>query len=240
MKHWKYYILALLLLALHSCKIESFKSDDIIVEEVGEDCALNDIYVDEYGNEGVIACIYEDRFMDKYIIAISADEGYEAWGPMGEAVYKPDGINFDSIQNYYILYYPSFGLMMQQSMKSMGINRFPAQQWCDRKNQGDPYPNAASWRLPSLVEWLLIIENTGLNDALISIGGTPLDESHYYWTCTEDIKDYTPVFDSATTYDKENRAVLCNPVHNTYHNKDYWIKKNKHHVRAIKYVYYKD
>lgn len=235
MKHWKYFIIAITLLALFSCS--SHFSDDLIIDEVGEDCALNDIFVDEFGNEGVIAYIYDEDDW-KFVIAISADEGYEPWGPMGEAVYKIDSIDFDTTAHHLLFSHPTFGLMMLQSMKSMGINRFPAQQWCDSKNQGDPYPNAASWRLPTLFEWLMIIENTGLNDALTSMGGTPLDESHYYWTCSEDIKDYTPVFDSATTYDKENRAIICNPTYNTYHNKDYWLKKNKHYVRAIKYVYY--
>lgn len=209
-----------------------------MVDEVGKDCSLYDIYVDEFGNEGIIAYIHEDSAW-KYIIAISADEGYEPWGPMGEAVYKPDGINFDSVENNAIFTYPTFGLMMLQSMKSMGINRFPAQQWCDRKNQGDPYPNAASWRLPSCEEFYTIMGNTGLNDALISMGGTPLDEDHFYWTCTEDIDNYMQFSSTTTDYDMENRAIHLSPRLNSYINKDYWLKKNKYYVRAIKYVYLK-
>lgn len=238
MKHLHYFIIAILLLALHSCK-DSW-SDSQIINEVGEDCALNDIFIDEFGNEGIIAYIYskeDDEGLLKYIIAISADEGYESWGPMGEAVYKVDSINFDSLSDHLLFFRPAFGLMMQQSMKSMGINRFPAQHWCDLKNQGDSYPSASSWRLPTVYEWLRIIENAGLNDALVSIGGTPLDNSHYYWTCTEDIEGYIS-FDDSTTYDRENRAVIANTIAQTTYDKDYWLKKNKHHVRAIKYVYY--
>ena len=241
MKTWIYYTLALLLLTLHSCHEELFKSDDIIIDEVVEDCTLNDVFVDEYGNEGIIAYISDDDFWGDCIIAISADESYESWGPMGEVVYKAEGIAFDTFPNYYILYHPSFGLMMQQSMKSMGISRFPAQQWCDEKNHGEPYPSAASWRLPTLYEWVLITKNTGLNAALLSIGGTPLDDNNYYWTCTEDIDGYVShITDSLSVSDQENRAIPVNPSRYTYDNSDYWIKKNKYHVRAIKYVYYKN
>lgn len=236
MKYWRYFIIALSLLTLCSCS--SFESDDLIIDEVGEDCALNDIFVDEFGNEGVIAYIYDEGGW-RFVIAISADEGYKPWGPMGEAVYKVDSIDFDTTANHLLFSHPTFGLMMLQSMKSMGINRFPAQQWCDSKNQGDPYPNAASWRLPTLEEWLMIIKNTGLNDALVSIGGTPLDNNHLYWTCIEDLEGYVTLHDSTTTYDRENRAILLDPTAHTNHDKDFWLKKNNYYVRAIKYVYYK-
>lgn len=228
------------MLALQACRAESFKSDDVIINEVGEDCALYDRYIDQYGNEGIVAFVGGEDFWEDCIIVVSLDEGYESWGPLDETVYKVDEISFDTITNYYILYYPVFGLMMQQSMKSMGIERFPAQQWCDRKNQGDPYPNAASWRLPSYYEAQLIFSSPELNDALIKAGGTPIDNNHFYWTCAEDIEGYVNPVGVTPDYDQENRAILLTPLNTSFSDKDHWLKTNKHHVRAIKYVYYKN
>ena len=229
-----------LLLTLQACNVSSFKSNDLIVDELDGNYTLNALYEDEYGNKGIIAYISDENDWLDRVIAISLDESYESWGPMGEAVYKSEGINFDTITNYYILYYPAFGLAMLQSMKSTGIERFPAQQWCDKKNIGDPYSNVSSWRLPSLSEWLLISGNAELNHALQMAGGTPLQKNQYYWTCTEDFEGFITLGDSSATFDRENRAIPSTTDALTLHDKDNWIKKNKYHVRAIKYVYYAD
>ena len=66
------------------------------------------------------------------------------------------------------------------------------------------------------------------------------EESNYYWTCTEDIENYVSMNDSIDDFDKENRAIPITFRFSSYINKDYWLKKNKYHVRAIKYVYYKN
>ena len=79
---------------------------------------------------------------------------------------------------------------------------------------------------------------SSINDALIRIGGTTIDSDNYYWTCVEDIDGYITVDNQAIGYDQENRAVLSSPTIYTFSNKDRWIKKNKYHVRAIKYIYY--
>ena len=239
MKQRCFYILAFLSINLLTCCTKSNWSDDCIIDGDYEAYTLNAPYIDEYGNEGVIAYISEKEGEIKYIIAISLDEGYESWGPMGEAVYKVDSINFDTISNYYFLYQPAFGLMMMQSMKSIGIERFPAQNWCDKKNIGDPYPNASSWRLPTYYELRLVFSNKGLSNALTQAGGDPLYNNYYYWTCVEDIENYMTFDNIVSDYDRENRAINMNPKGNAYVNKDYWLKKNKYHVRAIKYVYYK-
>ena len=127
-----------------------------------------------------------------------------------------------------------------QSMKSMGIERFPAQQWCDKKNLGDPYPSSSSWRLPTYYELRLVFSSKDLNNALKQAGGTPLNNSYYYWTCLEDIENYLHFDNIITDFDRENRAIILNPHGNAYIDKDKWIKKNKYHVRAIKYIYYKN
>lgn len=237
MKHKPYYILALLMLVLQAC--HSFKSGKYIIEGDGQNYSLYDPYIDEFGNEGVIAYISEDEDGVEYIIAISSDEGYEAWGPMGVAIYKNDSLNFDTITNYFLIYEPAFGLMMMQSMKSIGIDRFPAQRWCDDKNLGDPYPNASSWRLPTLYELQLVFSNKELSSAITQAGGAPLYNNYYYWTCLEDLDNFIIFNNTIPNFDKENRAVISNPKNQAYTDKDYWLKKNKYHVRAIKYIYYR-
>ena len=235
MRRWA-VILILLMVGLQSCfKDEEFsrKSDDLFVDEVDPNVKLYDLYVDKYGNEGIIACIYKNRTDDYgYIIAISLDESIEPWGPMDELVYKAD------VSDNSVLSHDSFGLMMLQSMKSMGIHRFPAQKWCDDKNHGEQYPYTGSWRLPSLVEFRSIPNINALNQAIEALGGTPLSEYELYWTCVEDFDNYMTVNYNYQDYDKENRAIPVTPKYVQYTDKDRWIKKNKHHVRAIKYVYF--
>ena len=235
MRRWV-FILVLLMVGMQSCfKDEEFsdKSNDLFIDEVDPNIQLYDLYVDKYGNEGIIACIYNYGIDDfGYIIAISLDETIEPWGPMDELVYKAD------FEGTYVFSQASFGLMMLQSMKSMGIHRFPAQKWCDDKNNGEQYPYTGSWRLPSLAEFRSISNINALNQAIEAVGGTPLSDYELYWTCVEDFDNYMTVNNNHEDYDKENRAIPVTPKYTQYTDKDRWIKKNKHHVRAIKYVYF--
>lgn len=229
-------LLVLIVLLMGSCipKAEEMpvKSDDLIIDEVDENCNLYDYYVDSYGNEGVIVCKYENGDK-KYIIALSADEGYEYWGPMDDYVYR-----VETVSNYSVLSTNIFGLMMLQNMYAVGMDKYPAQKWCYDKNYGDPYPRAASWRLPSYTEMTILPNINKLNEALEAIGGTPIDTKELYWSCTEDHDGYLLVGIQNNDYDRANRAVPKSFNNTTLNNKDSWIKKNKYKVRAIKYVYY--
>lgn len=235
MKHQKKILLLIIFAILqHSC---SYESDELFTNETTEDYQLYDYYIDSYGNEGIVAYIQSSNHSNrKYIIVLSADETYTYWGPMGELVYKYDTLELSALNE------PPFGIAMLQSMKSMGIERFPAQAWCDHKNQSEPYPRGGSWRLPSYREFKFIFGKgnhlSDINKALHGIGGITVDENQFYWTCTEDIDDYITVEGEAIGYDQANRAVLSSPTNSTFSNKDRWLKKNKYHVRAIKYVYY--
>lgn len=225
------YILFILtvLLCLISC---SFESDDIITDDTTEQYDLYDYYIDEYGNEGIVAYI-----QTKYIIVISSDESYESWGPMGETVYKG---NISSTE----LILAHFGVSIHQAMKSIGIEKFPAQNWCDQKNKPEKYPRAGSWRLPTKRELNLIFGKSGekvdrLNSALLRSGGYSINKNEYYWTCIEDYDGYIEIDDIVSNYDPENRAFMMTYDNATFGNKDRWIKKNKYYVRAIKYIYYR-
>ena len=90
---------------------------------------------------------------------------------------------------------------------------------------------------------MILVEgaNVGrIQSSLKNIGGTLLSTEKLYWTCTEDYIDYIIIQDLETDYDPENRAVITSCLNATFGTKDRWIKKNKHYVRAIKYVYYKE
>ena len=225
------YILALLLTLLSiSC---TFKSEGVILDERSEEYMLYDYYVDEYGNEGIVVYIAQN---EKYAIVLSADESYEQWGPTDEQVYSVDASSLQYGTQ-------EFGLAMHQLMKAKGIERYPAQYWCDRKNGENELSYAGSWRLPSYKELRIIFGDNGLyvgkiQSALKHIGGTLLDAEKTYWTCAEDYDGYLSFKDVETDYDPENRAVLITYLNSAYATKDRWIKKNKHYVRAIKYVYY--
>lgn len=231
----------LLLFAFISCKVES---DDLILGDAQANYKLYEPYIDEYGNKGVIACItrYVESGELAEVIVLSADETEERWGPMDELVYQAE------IEDNKIFKSQTYGLGVLQSMKAMGINRFPAQKWCDAKNEDEEYPKTDSWRLPTYYE-LRNIFNKGenvqyLNTALQRIGGTTIDMDNVYWTCVEDFEGYIQITNNgvavATDYDKENRAVITTPYNSTYSNKDKWLKKNKFYVRAIKYIHLND
>lgn len=231
MRHFKLkhtYIFLSLLIA--SC---SFEADEVFTDERMEEYELYDYYVDQYGNEGIIAYISSNK---ECVIALSLDESLQYWGPTGEEIYKGSTkrIEIASVK---------FGVAMHQAMMSMGIERFPAQNWCNQKNISEQYPRAGSWRLPSRYDFSLIFGTEGqrlerVNAALKSANGTPLEKEEMYWTCTEDIDGYITFNDVIPDYDQANRAVTCSPLNTTNYNKDRWIKKNQYLVRAIKYVYY--
>lgn len=229
---------SILFVFLLSCILESctYESEGIYTDDRTEEYELYDYYVDSYGNEGIVAFINKGYYIEEMIV-ISADESYEAWGPMGECVFNADTINKSAFLQ------PEFGVAMHQSMKSIGIESFPAQAWCDKKNQHEKYCRAGSWRLPTLYELKNIFGTSGknvnkLNSALLGIGAQPLDVEEMYWTCVEDHDDYVTISGVSCDYDKENRAVIISPKISTYSFKERWLKKNKHNVRAIKYVYY--
>lgn len=238
MKKLALILLFLVTIACLSCKSESKK---LVYSEDYDKFKYYDKYTDEYGNEGVI--VYISRYVSSgalaEVIVLSADESEEHWGPMGELVYKAE------VESNAVFKTPRFGLGMLQCMKSIGIERFPAQKWCDEKNNGEQYPDAGSWRLPTYEEFKNIFdkgESVGvINRALRKIGGTQVDTNELYWTCVEDFDNYINITSGNTTlntdYDKENRAVLTSPKNTVYSNKDRWLKKNKYRVRAIKYIY---
>lgn len=238
------YILLLSLAGiLTSC---SFAAKGVITDDTTEQYQLYDYYTDEYGNEGIV--VYLATKKDPHqIIVLSADESNAPWGPMGEVVYKGDSVSKDIIDGYNGY---SFGVAIHQAMHAAGIDRYPAQAWCDKKNTGEPHPRGGSWRLPSYYEWRLImnLDNTyswnkpalaEINKALELTGGTPLNADHIYWTCTEDFDGYLTFKEHEADYDQQNRAVIVSPEGKSYSNKDRWIKKNNYYVRAIKYVYFK-
>lgn len=222
----------LILFSFQSCipkyDDERYVSSDLLINEVDPNIQVYDYYVDPYGNEGVV--FYRGN---QCIVVISVDESYDYWGPMDHYVY-----NVYNITNYSVFSSYPFGLMMLQNMYAQGLDRFPAQKWCYNKNNGELHPKASSWRLPSYTEMTSLPNINKLNEALISIGGTPLDVDSYYWTCTEDYDGYVTINLQHEDFDKENRAILKSFKANSFSNKDSWIKKNKYKVRAIKYVYY--
>ena len=216
----------------------SFESEGVFTDDTTEEYELYDYYVDSYGNEGIVAYIHQSTNSErKYIIVISADESYQSWGPMGEMVYKSDSVSSSVCRAV------GFGVAVLQAMRSIGIDRYPAQSWCNSKNEQEEYPRAGSWRLSSFNEFGLIRGANGsriesLNSALKGIGGTPILTDRIYWTCTEDFDDYITIEGEDCDYDRENRAVITSPINTTYSNKERWLKKNRYYVRAIKYVYY--
>ncbi len=233
MKRFLLYIVTLV--GLVSC---SFESEGVYTDDSTEEYNLYDYYIDEYGNEGIIAYVMKSSNASEYIIAVSIDESLQSWGLIGERVYK-NKLNNTQVRR------PEFGVAMHQAMMSLGIERYPAQNWCNKKNGAEEFPRAGSWRLPTKNELDLIFGIRGgcvdaLNAALRGVGGTPLSKEQLYWTCVEDIEGYANINGVESDYDPENRAVVTTTQNEKYGPKDRWIKKNKYYVRAIKYVYYKE
>lgn len=226
----------------------TYKSDQAMVDITGEESyQLYDYYVDEYGNEGIVAYTPDKYSFLNYMIVISADETLLPWGLMGEKVCPTDSLLPSMIVN------PSFSLSMIQVMKAQGISKYPAMAWCDAKNGGEEQASGSSWRLPSRRELALICGSIKerswsagyeesmkyLNQALRSIGGTEIDPQHTYWTCQEDFAGLYPQEEGANeNCDPNNRVLPMQPDNTLPTNKNLWIKKCNHYVRAIKYIFY--
>ena len=215
-----------------------FESEGVYVDDTFEPAQLLDYYVDEYGNEGIVAYSMNSS-SSEYQIVMSADETYLPWGPMGEQVYDADTMKGTNLGSH------EYGVAMLQTMKSRGIERYPAQAWCNHKNHSEKYPQGGSWHLPTYHELVIIFGNGGanvkkINAALQSIGGTPLTSDALYWSCTEDYDGYAKINNVTSDYNSQDRAVVSTPSRTTTSTKERWLKKNSHYVRAIKYIYYED
>lgn len=231
-----YFIVVTAIFLFARCS--EFDSNDLFLDETEKEYKLYDPYVDEYGNKGVVACIARYNSELAFIIVLSSDEAYLEWGQMQEIVYK------DSISSS-IIKQTDYSLCVQQFMYGLGMENYPAQAWCLKKNGESAIPYSGSWHLPSAYEYKLIFGDNGnrltsLNNALRKINGTPVDKNKYYWTCLEDFERLIILPNQPNDYDPENRAFMTSPDGHTYSNKDLWLKKNTNHVRAIKYIYFKD
>lgn len=233
-KIYCYLIFCFLTALFISCEHES---EGVYTDDTTEAIQLYDYYVDEYGNEGIV--VYSMESSSTYYVVLSSDESFQPWGPMGEQIYAVDSVRKTNLS------VASYGVAMHQTMKSRGINRFPAQAWCDSKNHEEEHPRAGSWRLPTHREWTFILGSGGanvnkINTALSNIGGIPLDEDRKYWCCDEDYEGHIKINNVTSDYDSQNRAVITSPLRTTFSTKERWLKKNKYYVRAIKYIYYED
>lgn len=207
-----------------SCDRESSAE---ILNILDEEYELYDYYVDNNGKEGIVAYIgnitlNKDKYPKdfKYVIVVSSDETVLPWGPMGELV-----VDMDSVSNIGLVNKPEIGLFMLQAMCFRDIKKYPAQNWCNNKNINSTI-NATSWRLPSWYEISHVFKDINkLNEALINIGGTLVDETNVYWTCQE-INDNDLNRGLAYSLDSSQRQDFDD------------LKKNYNHVRAIKYLYY--
>lgn len=212
------------LLMLFSCTIESDYIADVTNEKEYE---LYDYYVDEHGNEGIVIKVYNKKSMGriwKYVIVMSMDEADLPWGEMGVALSEPDtSYNYDG-----------YALLMNQRAHYKGIEKYPAFEWCQRKNNSGRMPNINSWILPVNYEYnttymYALNDYKTINKYIQDYGGTPLDPNKAYWLADEDKnsaephkrKDYAYYFvisDWLSPYEAEKNASLG--------------------VRAIKYIHY--
>lgn len=186
---------------------------------------LYDYYIDDYGNEGVVVCV-----TDHEIMVISSDEGLEYWGPSDLSIMS-DNIHYS-------------GVCSMQTMQNAivnGIDRFPAFRWCHDKNPNDLL-DITGWMLPCERELMWMFRRTDLsllNKALVNIGGTPISSGALYWTASEDTDDFDDYDEYGDSYIPEMRAVCITPELDSDYKMIYWIKSQKHKVRAVKYIKYK-
>lgn len=223
----------LLVMMLASCH----KAKGVFTDELNNGCRLYDYYEDSYGNGGIVAEIVTPADnKGTSILVLSLDEAALPWGPTEERVYRERVSSGGTAIS-------SFGIAMLQIMRSMGISRFPAQEWCDQKNKQETYVRGGSWHLPTVYDLELIFGNSGrkvdsLNTALLKAGGVPVAKNALYWTCVEDIDSLWTFSGMENTFDPENRAVPINYQAKSFTNKDRWLKKNRYNVRAVKCIYY--
>lgn len=200
---------------------------------------LYDYYCDELGNEGIVA--WKERYDDgpEFVAVISGDETDCIWGPEDRNV-----IPFNEYANVSFLYNPVYAIQMNQAVERLGAASYPAFQWCHSKNATGERIHASSWILPSQMMMDDILEENyrAIDNALTQYGMTPLSQSGYYWTCTEDIEGFFRFADDEYTYaygfDPVSRAIPITfnaryPVWKTD-----WQKSLSYHVRAIKIIHY--
>ena len=238
MKHIRCVIFLSVLTLITTFSACDFESEGIYVDDTSELAQLLDYYVDKYGNEGIVVYSHSSS-SSEYQIVMSADETYLPWGPMGEQVYDVDSVKNLNLSD------EAYGVAMLQAMKSRGIERYPAQAWCDRKNNGEKNPQGGSWHLPTYFELVIIFGYGGanvskINSAFQGIGGTPLTPDALYWSCTEDYEGYAKINNVMSDYSSQDRAIVSTPSRTTTSTKERWLKKYSHFVRAIKYIYYED
>jgi hypothetical protein len=230
-------LFALAITSVSLCCVSCDESDPYFDLQNGDDLQLFDYYIDEYGNEGVVMYVINASkwyHTASYKIVISLDEGYDSWGPMDHLLYKCDSIRSSDV----IL--EDYGVAMHQLMHHIGIEKFPAQAWCHKKNMNEKHQWAGSWRLPTISEWKYVNNYlTGLNTALKKYGGTPLNKNQMYWTCQEDYDQVLEINGEVNqTYDPMNKAIALTPTYKVIVGNNKWLKSNKYNVRAIKYIYY--
>lgn len=219
-------LLTFLLLMLFSCTIEPDYTADVTN---GKEYELYDYYVDEHGNEGIVIKIYNKKSLGqiwKYIMVMSLDEADLPWGEMGVALSEPD-ISYE---------YDGYALLMNQRAHYKGIEKYPAFEWCQRKNNSRRMPDINSWILPVQLDYnatyiYAINDYKTINKYILDYGGIPLDPYKAYWLADEDKdsakphkrKDYAYSFvisDWLSPYETEKNTSLG--------------------VRAIKYIYYEN
>ena len=222
------YLTATLCLSVLFCLYGCDKSDDLIVDETqGVEYEVGDLFIDKYGNKGYV-CKKKKGTSYEYIMVVSADEGYTSWGLLDLKVAPYDTLKSNSMS----LLFDFFGIAMLHCTKSIGIEKFPAQKWCDDKNYGDKYPSGASWHLPTASE-IECFKSISDIDSLLGVN------NKYYWSCIEDIKGCDGFIIPNENYLPKDRAMPVNLDGETTRNKDLWVKRNKYYVRAVKYIYYK-
>lgn len=213
---------------------------------------LYDYYEDAYGNKGIVGYIHDEEDEDgdllRFTIVLSLDETVTTWGPMGTTV-------FDVNSNYFNEDYTRgcyFGLDMNQKVRNIGAERFPAFDWCFRKNGSETAIHSSSWILPTYAElgWIFSYgagQNLEkFNKHIAQYGGTVIDSStaieNCYWSCVEDIKDVFRFADdqiqNESDYDPSRRAIPMTINSRFYIDKLLWHKNKEYHVRAIKYIYF--
>lgn len=200
-------------------------------ETNGKDYQLYDTFEDADGNRGVVV-VADREEKSRTLIVLSADEAVLPWGEMSQALFVPDS----AVQSISMRY----GLLMLYKMCADGVDNYPAQAWCYAKNNGRS-PYTGCWRLPSMLEWTCFYDLNiqKLNEVLYSIGGTPVSEDDYYWTCHEDYPNL-PIWEDVENVDCDPaKRALCPTMQMLLTtDKSTWLKSQQHRVRAIKYIEY--
>lgn len=240
-------ITALIFMSIVLCgSCDDFRTNGLILDETNDkNYNIYDMYVDEFGNRGVIAYNVPSS-LASYIMIVSVDESIETWGSAETSIYPTDSISTTETNSI------CYGIGVLQRMIELGIEDFPAQNWCNKKNHNNN-PYTGSWHLPTYHEIRLLMDRSyGINETISEFGGTIINDTVTHWTCQEDyIGDYYTKVDSTNKYgyNPANRALVYplvkdNPSDRKYSNYRYyskanWSKTNKYHVRAVKYIYYK-